>query len=191
MLVPLQAGPRSLILPLPTFFSNLQAGRKAVTVSQAPPQYSSLQGLCFPQSFYPWSFLRFDSASLRLSPLRPPPSPRPLPAPPLSAHLCLQVSRRPPPATCAAGASPPGSLLPTSPSATPAQLLGLGLGPSGPQDRVRAAQGQAGGKVAGQGRGHGQVPPSLRRHPTRGAVRAPVGPWGLRGSFPDRRHHPP
>lgn len=100
------------------------------------------------------------------------------------------MSRRPAPAARAAGASLLGSRLPTAPSAMPARLLRLGLGPSGPQDRVRAAQGQAGGKVA-EGRRHGQVPPSHLRHPTGGAVRVPLGPWRPRGLCPGRRHHPP
>lgn len=94
------------------------------------------------------------------------------------------------PAAGVAGPSPRGSCSPTGAAAMPARLLSLGLGPSGPQDRGSTEQGRAPGKVAGEGRGRGQVPPSHRRHQTCRAVRAPVGPWELRGLCPGRRHHP-
>lgn len=93
------------------------------------------------------------------------------------------------PAARVAGPSPRGFRSPTAPAAMPARLPRLGLGPSGPQDPGSAAQGSV-WKVAGEGRGRAEVPPSHRGHPTCRVVRAPVGLWGLRDPCSGRRRHP-
>lgn len=139
------------------------------------PQQFSLQGFSLPLAV----FLLGCPASL---------APRPWPAPPPFAHLCLQVSPRQRVALPApARGAPASGQLPGD--ASPAAGPGSGTErPAGPGQR---SAGPGGGKVAGQGRGRGQAPPSHRGRRTDGPGRTPRGPWGPRSPCPERSHHPP
>lgn len=158
-------------------------------MSPRPPLSTPCQACVSPLPFLStvFCFLVFFELRPGLSSSRAPRTPlaRPRPAPvcsPVPAGIRA-------PAAPVAGPSPRGFRSPTAPVAMPARLPRLGLGPSGPQDPGSAAQGSV-WKVAGEGRGRREVPPSHRWHPTCRVVRAPVGPWGPRSPCSGRRRHP-